>query len=340
MSLLREVLREHDHLPPANPVRQAQVSARIRRIRLRRRLVATGAALATAAAVFAVVSIDAPAPQETKVALQPAADLPEHFTAQDGTEYTRLAKATISHEGKNKKVTLTVPVSGKSIDVAASCDQGKSAGLSPITYVDGKASMEAMFGVCEPEMKLRPVPIPAGVSEVAITFDLTQRSSGKACVTKNGTMVCEAVKNTPDRSVWNLAVYEWADPATTTLSDAPKPFPAKVEQQRLLQTKSGTWPQDTEVTFKVTGHGRKMGLDQICTGALAARLHFTLLVNGKKTGQTGTCGLWATGPYPMAISQFPAPDGKPVTVTLKWDMPGAPSGRAVRWSVGLFERMK
>src|SRR5688572_4176792 len=88
------------------------------------------------------------------------------------------------------------------------------------------------------------------------------------------------------------------------------------------------------------GRGRKMGLDRLCTGVLAARLRFTIQVNGRDLGSRGNCGVWESGPFPMTITQFAAPAGRRLTVTLRWEVSGASTNRPIRWSVGLFEMVK
>lgn len=340
MSLLREVMRDNDPVPPANPVRQAQVGARIRRIRLRRRLLAAGTALTATAAAVVVGALALPPPRESTevVAAPPPSTLPERFTASDGATYTRVGTARVSQAGK-KQATMTIPVTGKALDVAATCTGGKESRVSPITSVNGRSLMESSFGQCTEEMDLRPLPVPAGASEVTVRFDTTTVTTRSCFTDEQKKMICEPPERKPDRSVWDLAVYEWTPPATAVVPPEPRAFPSRAEGNRLIDSKSGVWPQDTEVTFQVEGRGRKLGIDQICTGALAARLRFTFVVNGRSTGSSGTCGTWKDGPYPMAISQFEAPKGRAITVKLTWELPGSGEGRPVRWSVGLFERM-
>jgi hypothetical protein len=356
---LRSVLREHGGgEPPANPARHDQVHARIRRIRLRRRLAGAGAVL-TAASVLTLsltglMELTGPSgpTRDTTVAVQPSSDLPERFTADDGAQYTRVATTRVAPPGE-KQVTVTVPVSGRPLDVAAICEGGRTPNIPLSIWIKGSRMVAEHFYECTGRMELKPLPVPEGATEVTITFDVSQGSS-LTCTGTGAEQPCEPAVEKPDHRVWNLAIYEWTPPETPVWPEAPKAFPKQVggegpakakgqvliKGENLIETKAGTWPQDSKVTFEVTGRGRKMGLDQICTGELAGRLRYTFQVNGRDLGSRGACGVWESGPYPMAITQFAAPAGRRLTVTLRWEMPGASANRPVRWSVGLFEKVK
>ncbi|WP_371783227.1 hypothetical protein [Streptosporangium subroseum] len=342
---LRSVLREHgDGEPPANPARHDQVHARIRRIRLRRRLAAAGAMLTTASvltlSLTGLMELTGPSGQtrDTTVAVQPSSELPERFTADDGAQYTRVATTRVAPPGE-EKVTVTVPISGRPLDVAAICEGGRTPNIPLSIWIKGSRMVAEHFYECTGRMELKPLPVPEGATEVTITFDVSQ-GGDLACTGTRAKHTCEPAVEKPDHRVWNLAIYEWTPPETPARPKAPKAFPKQVEGNRLVEVKTGVWPQDSKVTFEVTGRGRKMGLDQICAGALAARLRFIIQVNGRNLGSRGNCGVWESGPYPMAITQFDAPAGRRITVTLIWGMTSASTNRPVRWSVGLFERAK
>ncbi|MFC4592232.1 hypothetical protein [Sphaerisporangium corydalis] len=342
MHELRSVLRERgDDAPAPNPARYAQVEARIRRTRRRRRGAAAAAVLA-AVSVMALPLVDLTPgrPRDTTTAaVRPSPDLPGRFTADDGAEYTRLAVTRLEPPGRPKAI-VTVPVSGRPLDIAATCDGGEKAQVPPITSIDGKVSIESSFiGPCTKKMTLKPLSVPKGASEVTIKFTIS-RGEPSACVQGSGKKTCEPVTGPQDQAVWHFAIYEWLPAETPSRPRAPKAFPERVEGEKLLEVRNGTWPQNSEATFKVMGRGRKLGLDQLCTGTLADRMRYTYQVNGRDLGVAGDCAVWTTGSYPMAISEFDAPAGKWITVRLRWEMPGAPTGRPVRWSVGLFEQVK
>ena len=67
------------------------------------------------------------------------AKLPERFTAPDGTEYRRVATTAIEATG-GRKAVITVPLSGKPLDVAGVCE---GAGNDPATGVGRRADLAA-----------------------------------------------------------------------------------------------------------------------------------------------------------------------------------------------------
>ncbi|MEV0143435.1 MULTISPECIES: hypothetical protein [unclassified Nonomuraea] len=341
---LRDVLREHgDATPPSNPARHEQVRARISRIRLRRRLAAAGTAVATLAALaFVFLPGMAGAGPDTTAATSATAgplagspvpdELPETFTAPDGTVYRRLATASIGTTG-SRKATVTVPVTGKPLDLAGLCTP-KGRRLSGIQIgVNGRPVPSGLL--CKGSRQLAGLTVPRGTGKRAtITFDTTTHGSG--CVRADSKSPCRPLKE--ERSPWSLAVYEWTPPKTPVEPGAPRAFPPHQSGWKLADTRTGTWPAQRSVTFRVRGDGRQLGVDQICTGDLATRLWFRYEIDGKDTGAASACGVWEKGPFPMGMSLFKTTKGKPVTVTLKLFMESPTGGRPVRWSVGLFRQ--
>ncbi|GGO64189.1 hypothetical protein [Nonomuraea cavernae] len=339
---LRDVLHAHGEGPaPANPVRNEQIQVRIRRIRLRRRLGAGTAVLAIAALGFPLLSGTAePGPQIT-TATQPsgpsaasgAAELPERFTSPDGTEYRRLALTAIKRTG-SETAKVTIPVTGRPLDVAGICTSGGTTGGSPRVRIDG-INMGGYFGPCDKEMRLLPLTLPPGARDrITLTFDA--KRSGTACVRADGKGPCEPVK--PERAAWTLGVYEWTPPERPVEPKAPRALPRRIDGYSLADSSTGTWPREKSATFRVLGDGRPLGVDQICTGDLADRLWFAYRVNGKDSSSSGSCGVWKKGSFPMAMTTFTVPKGKQVTITVTLRMRGEATNRPVRWSVGLFRR--
>ncbi|NUW34241.1 hypothetical protein HTZ77_22790 [Nonomuraea sp. SMC257] len=337
---LRDVLREHgDAAPPPNPGRHDQVRARVGRIR-RRRLLATGTAVASVAAVLGVVvlpggpdqrrdtTVEVTTPATPPVKDADPAAMPETFTAPDGTVYRRLALTSIKATG-SRKATVTVPVTGKPLDVAAFCSQRARNHVSPRVSVDGRPSPDG-FG-CLGTRQLTPLTVPKRAGKrITVTFDTT--TAGLGCSRADPKSPCKPIKE--QRVPWSLAVYEWTPPTPPVVPAAPRAFPREAGGWKLAETRTGTWPGETSVTFRVRGDGRPIGLDQICTGDLARRLWFT----DADTGGGSTCGVWDKGPYPMAMSVFKTTKGRTTTITLKLSMQSPAEGRPVRWSVGLFRR--
>ncbi|WP_344580347.1 hypothetical protein [Nonomuraea roseoviolacea] len=345
---LRDVLREHgDAAPPPNPARHEQVRARIGRIRRRRRLLATGTAAAAVAAVLGVVVLPGGPGQRgnTTVAVDsaatPAGDtptpkLPETFTAPDGTVYRRLAMTSIGATG-SRKATVTIPVTGKPLDVAGVCTPRGEAPSGIQIRIDGRPTTNGGL-ICargrQPQRRLEPLTVPAGPDRATITFDTT--THGSTCGRPDPKNPCRPV--TPERVPWDLAVYEWTPPQQPVQPAAPKAFPRTSAGWKLADTGTGTWPGKTSLTFRVRGDGGQIGLDAVCTGDLGARLWFRYEIDGKDTGAASGCAVWEKGPYPMAMTLFKSRKGKPMTITVKPFVESSVEGRPIRWSVGLFRR--
>ncbi|MBF8191101.1 hypothetical protein ITP53_36415 [Nonomuraea sp. K274] len=333
---LREALRDQAEAPsPANPHRHDQVRARIRGTRLRRRAAAgmvTG--MAAVAAIAVGVSLfpgtTGPVPRETTTAAAgPVSKLPESFTAQDGTEYRRLATAELRDTGE-KAVSVTVPLSGRPLDMAAPCD-GEFVTAMPDVTVNGKRATAPSFG-CADGMYLRSLTVPPGATEVTVKFDATEYG----CLRTKKDGPCLPDKFPPGG--WDLAVYEWTPPAEPVEPAQVKAFPDRLGGMELATSASGVWPQDSSFTMTAEGTGGQIGVEQLCTGDLATRMWFTFRVGDKELPQTSGCGVWEEGPFPMAMSEVTVPKGERVTVTGRLGGWGEFTNRPVRWSVGVYAR--
>ncbi|WP_336205316.1 hypothetical protein [Nonomuraea sp. LPB2021202275-12-8] len=333
---LRDVLRERAEGPsPANPGRHEQIRARIRATRLRRRAAGGVAASVTLTAAVALgVSLlpGAPPerPQSATVVTGVQPELPERFTAPDGTGYRRVATTSIKATG-SQKATVTVPLSGRPLDVGAVCEGPDNS--SPRVSTGAPSWPPVSFTKCSKRLEILPVTVPEGAKEVTITFDAT--SHGTACVMKDRDSPCEPVKT--ERGVWSLGVYEWTPPAQPVEPEQVRDFPDRLEGWELEDSRTGVWPQDTTARFEVEGTGRKLALDQICTGDLARRLSITYQVEG--SAQSGNCGEWTSGPFPMAMIELPAvPKGERLVIEARMTVSGATTNRPIRWSVGVFSK--
>ncbi|MEV0347680.1 hypothetical protein AB0H88_18090 [Nonomuraea sp. NPDC050680] len=336
---LRDVLREHGDGPsPANPARHEEIAARIRRIRLRRRAWVGGGVVTVAAAVALGVSLlpgllpgsaetrRAPAAESTATPTGLTGLLPEQFTASDGTKYRRIAITSIKRTGPTK-VSVTIPVSGKPLDVGAVCAGPDS---SPPRISAGNRPMMAHFTGCSTRMRLQPLQVPAATGgKLTLTFDTT--TNANVCLVRNGK--CVPQKFT--RGAWSLAVYEWTPPARPAEPTTLAALPDHAGKARLAETKTGVWPRDGSATFKARG---KVGFDTSCTGDLADRLWFSFVVNGRPQGGSGACGVWEGGAFPSAVSEFSFPTSKTTTVKVTWKLLGSDTNRPVRWSVGLYQK--
>ncbi|MEU6783220.1 hypothetical protein ABZ912_28850 [Nonomuraea angiospora] len=338
---LRDVLRERAGAPsPGNPNRHDQVRSRIRRTRLRRRATA-GAAAVAAVAASAVVGVSlfpgtasAPGPGTTATARteqDKPAGLPEEFTAGDGTAYRRLAIGTI-RKGSARKVSLTVPVSGKPLDVAAVCGSETSSD-SPVVSVNGHGDPGTRLLPCGKGMQLSPLSVVRrGTTEVTVTFDAT--AHGSACVRhqKGGPCVPVEVKE----GTWHVAVYEWTPPARPVEPAPVRDFPARLDGWKLARSATGVWDRDQSFTLVARSESGKIGIDQLCTGELAGRMWFKVRINGADSPMVSRCGSWKSGDYPMAMTEYTVPKGSRVTITGKIGLWGEYTNRPVRWSVGVY----
>ncbi|MFI7231362.1 hypothetical protein ACIBO5_49880 [Nonomuraea angiospora] len=334
---LRDVLRERAEAPsPGNPNRHDQVRSRIRRTRLRRRATAGAGAVAAfvASAVVGVLLLPGTAPEvisAARVVQEMPAGLPEKFTAGDGTAYRRLAVGAIKKEGA-KKVSLTVPVSGKPLDVAMTCD-GEDFVNTPRVSVNGNADTGAQVLPCEKAMELRPLSlVRRGATEATVTFDTTV--VGRGCVQRKKDGPC--VTPEPKVATWNVAVYEWTPPARRVEPEPVKDFPDQVDGWKLARSAAGVSDRDSSFTLVVKSASGKIGMDQLCTGDLAARMWFKIRVNGTDAPMVGGCNVWKSGDYPMALSEYDVPKGSRVTITGKIGFWGEYTNRPVRWSAGVY----
>ncbi|MFC4531503.1 hypothetical protein [Sphaerisporangium dianthi] len=345
---LQNALRSHGEAPvPANPARHDQVQARIRRIRRRRHAAVAGAAAAalSAAAVLGFVSLSGQAQrdQDAVAVAQRSSGVPaqksgppEHtalprtFTSADGTEYRRLAVTAIAKTGA-KKATVTVPVTGKPLDIAAVCSGGRRSSMGVLVRINGRAGGQGPLP-CATGRQLVPLAVPAGAGErITVTFELVKRLSG--CVIVAGSCV------QPDdaRVRWSLAVYEWTPPEHPVEPQAPRGLPKPPKGYSPADSRTGTWPRDRSLTFDVLGDGKPIGVHHVCTGDVASRLSFEIELNGRFASRGG-CGAWTDKSSSLTLAEFRVPKGKKATITVNLTMrPEAPN-RPVRWSVGLWHR--
>ncbi|GAA3717336.1 hypothetical protein GCM10022224_098790 [Nonomuraea antimicrobica] len=332
---LRDVLREHaDLLPPPNPSRDEQVRDRVRRTRVRRRIAvgAMGAAVVAAAVALAVPLLPATTQPETTTTVSggPMPVLPEQFTSADGTGYRLVGRTAIEKTG-DAKVTLKVPYTGKPLDVGGMCVGPDN--TPPRVEVEGsRLRRPVSFTNCDRELRLHPLDVPEGATEVTVTFNTV--TSGWGCVQEDPGGPC--VTQTPAHGSWALGVYEWTPPTQPVAPEPLRNIPDRLGEWQLTETRSGLWPQDTTATFEVGGQAGRVALDKLCSGELATRLQFSFKVNGQSGGVTSACGVWTSGEFPMAMDELDLTE--PTTITVELSMAGQSTNRPVRWSVGLFER--
>ncbi|MFC5829746.1 hypothetical protein [Nonomuraea insulae] len=318
---LREVLRERAEAPsPANPYRHDQVHSRIRRTRLRRRATAGATALAAVVVAVSVVQgVGEPAPRETTAAAWPGSGLPERFSSPDGTEYRRVATATVKPNGA--QTSITVPVTGRPLEAAMLCDRQV---ILPDVLVNGHRISTPGFGCGGDSVSLRPLDVQKDAKEITVTFDTT----GSGCVLKAEHGPC--VPDKPRTADWELAVYEWTPPARPVFP-RPATLPDQVRGWRQAALTTGTLPKNSSLTMEVVGNGGDFSIQQNCTGDLSTRMWFKYWVGGSELPSTMGCGT-----EPKTRNTFTAAKGEKVTVTVRMGLWGESTNRPVDWAVGLY----
>ncbi len=331
---LRDVLREQAEGPsPANPARHEQVGAHIRRIRRRRRVVGGAAAgVAAAAVLFGAWLVPGAADQPQKATVAASiAKLPERFTAPDGTEYRRVATTAIEATG-DRKAVVTVPLSGKPLDVAGVCEGADNSSLR--VSAGARTSLDRLQRVHEGHAA--PSAARAGnTGEVTVTFDTTTRGTG--CVQVRIGRPLPAGGAGARRLVPGRVRVDATRRAGRAGPD--QDLPRRLGNWKLTDSKTGLWPRDTTARFEIVGTGRKLAFDQICGGDLARRLLVHTATDLTDSQQSTTCSEWKNGPFPMAMTELPAvPKGKRVVVTVRISVLGEATNRPIRWSFGLYSK--
>ncbi|MFG1701372.1 hypothetical protein [Nonomuraea sp. NPDC049309] len=337
---LRDVFDDMSARAPDNHQRMAQLERRIRRDRRRRAAgaVLAGAAVITAAAVTVpgLLSPGTATPQ-TSVAAQPAAEeeLPERFTSEDGSGYRRLAATTL-HKGE-RVTTLTVPVTGKPLEVAAMCPKGDPTVLArPKAMVDGEF-VGTRFNQCltkeDMGMVLEALDVPEGARQVTVTFDATD----EICARGESAQCPDRPTRRP--ADWPLAIYEYTPPAQPVEPPPIEDFPAALGSQKLVGQVTGVWPQETTFSRTFTSLGGRFRIEHRCTGSFADRITISYSIGDKSYK-----GAWVCDDNPLDASNVllwspTIPAGTKVTITGKVQMTGGHPNRQTRWAVGVYSEM-
>lgn len=334
---LRDVFDDMSARAPDNHQRIAQLERRIRRDRRRRAAgaVLAGAAVITAAAVTVpdLLPSGTVAPQMS-VAAQPAAEekLPEQFTSEDGSDYRRLAATTLHKD--EKATSLTVPVTGKPLEVAAVCPKGKPTVLArPRVFVDGKF-VGTWFNQCLVKenmgMVLDTLNVPEGAQQLTVTFDATDE-------------VCagHASDQCPDRPTWQpaewpLAVYEYTPPAQPVEPAPIEDFPATIGSQKLVGQATGVWPQETTFSRTFTSPGGYFRIEHRCTGSFADRITISYQIGDKSYQGAWVCGDRSLDESNVMLWSPKVPKGTKITISGKVQMDGGHPNRQTRWAVGVY----
>ncbi|MGA4993802.1 hypothetical protein [Nonomuraea bangladeshensis] len=336
---LRDLFDDMSADAPDNHGRIAQLERRIRSDTRRR---AAGAALAgatvlTAAGIFIPTFLSpgpAVPPHETAAAVQPAAELPQRFTSGDGSAYRRLASATLKAQSKGeKKVSVTVPVSGKPLEVAALCPKGNPLEVArPRVVVNGEPSRN-WFQQCMTRegmgMVQDPVSVPKGVKQVTITFDIScARKKGEPCPTR-------AFWQPAD---WPLAVYEYTPPARPVEPDPVEAFPSRLGTLKLAGQASGVWPRESSFALTVTSPGGYFRIEHRCTGDLVDRLSISYQIGDEPSRGEWTCNRHrALDETNAMLWSEKVPKGTKITISGKVRVQAGHPNRQVGWSVGVYE---
>ncbi|SDI98857.1 hypothetical protein [Nonomuraea jiangxiensis] len=346
-STLRQLRELFDDMSADAPVDHGRITRLEQRIRRDTRRRAVGAALAGVTALTAV-GVFVPAfllpdpamkPRETTTAaVRPAPELPRHFTADDGTEYRRLATATLMAKSKSEhKTSITVPVSGKPLDVAAICPSNVNLAERPRIIVNGKPS-GSWFRQCYEgaEMGLASVSVPKGASKVTITFDTT----AWGCGNKEGEP-CPSITHLRPAN-WSMAVYEWTPPARPVEPEPVKALPRRLGTMNVVGQDSGVWPRKSSFTLTVRSPGGVLGIEHLCTGDLVDRLYISYQIGDRAPYGGSPCRYRKEGldprSDPMVMTEIRVPKGEKITIRGNARMWGGHPNRQVAWSVGVYSR--
>ncbi|MEV0618390.1 hypothetical protein AB0I81_34040 [Nonomuraea sp. NPDC050404] len=333
---LRELFDDMSADAPAD--RPRRIDELDRRIRHDSRRRSTTLALAGVAALTAVTVLiptvllpRAPEkPQETMA----TPELPPRFTAKDGAEYRRLVTTTLKTKTKGeKKKSVTIPVSGKPLDVAGLCDAATGLTERPMVLVNGKPNHRG-FSDCTGKADLISLNVPKGAKEATVTFDTTAWGCGR----KKGEP-CPSIPIMKPAD-WALAIYEWTPPARPVEPERFKALPREREGMKVAGDASGVWPRQKSFKLTVTSRGGKLGINHVCTGELAERLLIRYRISGDRPTYTSRC-------YPLDGSTDPAlgrwvltevkvPKGKKITIRGTMMMQGGHPNRPVRWSAAVY----
>lgn len=322
---LRDLFDDMSAGAPDNHARVAQLERRMRKNAIRRTALAGATVLAAAMLVPAFLVPE----REMTVAVQPAAELPPRFTSGDGSAYHRLAATTLRLRSEGEtKTSVTVPVSGKPIEVAALCPEGNPVTTArPGTFVDGERS-GTWFHHCMTgeKMVLEPVSVPEDAEQVTITFD----ASDHVCA---GRTSCRATWQPAD---WPLAVYEYTPPARPVEPGPVETFPPALGTLKLAGQASGVWPRDTSFSLRVTSPGGYFRISQLCTGDLADRLTISYKIGGEGPGGGHICGRRTLDETGATLWSEKIPEGTTITVSGEVSMRDGHPNRQARWSVGVY----
>ncbi|WP_219463232.1 hypothetical protein [Nonomuraea rhizosphaerae] len=338
---LRDLLDDMSADAPHEHRRVAQIERRIRRDARRRRTVPTilaGAVALTAISVLipALLTPASPGkPRQTTAAHQLTPELPPHFTAKDGTPYRRLTTTTLTARSTGqKKTSVTIPVSGKPLDVAGLCDGAPGKTEAPQIIVNGALTSAQLGCTRGKDVVLAPLFLPKGATQVTVTFDSTPWECGRS-----KSRPCSGVKFLRPAD-WTLAVYEWTPPARPVEPEPIKALPRVRGGMRLIGEASGVWPKDSSFTMTITSPGGSIGFDYLCTGDLAARLHISYRTGKGDLFGGGTCRSRPEGldpdMSPSELTEIRVPKGQKVTISGKASMRGEGRNRQVRYLIGVY----
>ncbi|MEV4568547.1 hypothetical protein AB0K12_32665 [Nonomuraea sp. NPDC049419] len=329
---LRDLHELFDDMSAAAPDNRGRITQLERRIRRDTRHRATGTALAAAAVVAAatmfVPTVLSPGPtpphRETTAAVEPPAGLPMQFTSNDGSAYHRLAFATLTKEAK--KASLTVPVSGKPLEVAALCPKDNPTRFAgPGVLVNGKPS-SSWFQQCltGERMALEAVNVPKSADHVTITFD----TANEPCARKQ-IEPCQPAD-------WPVAVYEYTPPAQPVEPASIEDFPRTLGTLKLAGQASGVWPRTSSFKLTVTSPGGYFRVEHRCTGDLAGRLTITYRIGDEASQGAWICTRGRPTETNAMLWSRKVPEGATITVSGKVKVQAGHPNRQARWSVAVY----
>ena len=325
---LRQLLTERSDPARLHPAPQEGLTMRIRRARIRRAAVAGLLAVVAAAGVVTGLHLAQDhAPGSGAIS---GAQFPASFTASDGASYRRVAITSLA-EPTQKSATIKLAVGSDPVDVMAACDPA-TVGLVYVTVNGAGAGGLA----CPAASQLIGLSVRSG-RQADITFT-AEPIRGRPSVGANGT--------------WRFAVYEWKPPAVARPAPRVPHLPVSYTGYNtttgrgktllhMTATRSGDWPGDRTATFTVVPRDRNFDISVVCSGAIAGRLQWTMVIDGHP-GAPQSCTPWTPGEQPPGNGGLTGRAGVPLTVTFRIVAPSpytaaAYAQRSASWTIGIYE---
>jgi len=294
---------------------------------------AAGAGLLAIAVAAGVVSGVHLAHDRAAVTSYSGPPMPASFTASDGAAYRRLAVIYLT-DPAHPSAALTLTVGSAPVDLMGSCGLPGSGALTGVE-VNGKIVTAIQ---CQDPPQLIGLPVHPG-QKIRITF---------TSATRLGLPIRQDLRTT-----WQFAAYSWQPPATARPAPAaprlPRMFSGRNTTtghgsalQKLVASRSGTWPGDRTATFTLTFHGHDYGIATICAGLIGGRLQVSQETPGSPEGEAIPCTQAGPGELDNVGGDLSGSNGARITLTFHIRAPSTYfaadwAKRPASWTIAIYE---